>query len=342
MRQLQPCEHPFCSTTALPNIPLNARWTQNGVTIAGGHGKGNASNQLGYPSGLYVDDDQTILIADEYNHRIVEWKCDATSGQVVAGGNGKGNRTDQLDRPLDVIVDKETDSLIICDEGNRRVMRWSRRSRTSGETIIENIDCWSLTMDDERFLYVSDRKNHEVRRYRVGETNGTVVAGGNGRGDRLNQLSGPCYVFVDRDHSVYVSDWRNHRVMKWVKGANEGIVVAGGRGEGNALTQLSNPQGVFVDPLGTVYVVCADYWNHQRVLSVDPLGTVYKADYGNNRVMRWCNGATQGNVIVGGKDAGLQVNPLDYPRNLTFDGHGNLYVADSGNHRVQRFSIEAS
>ena len=31
----------------------------------------------------------------------------------------------------------------------------------------------------------------EVRRYRRGESQGTVVAGGNGRGNRLDQLSYP-------------------------------------------------------------------------------------------------------------------------------------------------------
>ena len=42
---------------------------------------------------------------------------------------------------IDVIVDKERDNLIICDNGNRRVVRWPRRNGTSGETIISNIDC---------------------------------------------------------------------------------------------------------------------------------------------------------------------------------------------------------
>jgi DNA-binding beta-propeller fold protein YncE len=238
---------------ALPNIPLHATWRQNGLTIAGGHGEGSALNQLDHPRGLYMDGDQTVYIADCGNHRIVEWKSGATSGQVVAGGNGQGDRNDQLNCPTDVIVDKETNSLIICDYANGRVMRWSRRcGTTSGETIISNIYCWGLTMDDQRFLYVTDVGKHEVRRYRMGETDGTVVAGGNGQGDRLNQLNFPRYVCVDRDQSVYASDWNNHRVMKWVKGAKEGIVVAGGRGEGNALTQLSYPNGVFVDPLGTV------------------------------------------------------------------------------------------
>src|ERR1700722_10432049 len=113
---------------ALPNISPNARWTQNGVTIAGGHRGSNALNQLNLPAGLYVDDDQTVYITDWGKERIVEWKYGATSGRVVAGGNGRGNRTDQLNAPSDVIVDKEADSLIICDNGNRRMMRWSRRS----------------------------------------------------------------------------------------------------------------------------------------------------------------------------------------------------------------------
>ncbi|CAF1505456.1 unnamed protein product [Didymodactylos carnosus] len=143
-------------------------------------------------------------------------------------------------------------------------------------------------MVDEGFLYVCDYQKHEVRRYRVGDTTGTVVTGGNGRGGRLSQLYNPAYVFVDRNHSIYVWDNTHHRVMEWVKGAKEGIVLAGGRCEGNLLTQLSYHRGVFVDPLGTVYVVEA----------------------GNHRVMRWCNEATQGNVIIGGNGEGQQANQL--------------------------------
>ncbi|CAF4625335.1 unnamed protein product, partial [Rotaria socialis] len=93
------------------------------------------------------------------------------------------------------------------------------------------------------------------------EKNYTLVAGGNGQGDGLNQLNEPRYLFVDRDHSVYVSDNLNHRVMKWNKGAKEGIVVAGGQGQRNALTQLYHPNGIFVDTLGTRFV--ADSSNHR-------------------------------------------------------------------------------
>ena len=301
-------------------VKLLLKWQKNGLTVAGGNRQGNGINQLSNPGGLYVDDDQTIYVADQSNHRIVEWKWGATSGQVVAGGNGQGSGNHQLYNPYDVIIDKERDSLIICDYGNRRVVRWPRRNGTNGETIISNIDCVGLTMDENGSLYVTDDGKDEVRRYRRGESQGTVVAGGNGRGNRLDQLSYPQYVFVDRDHSVYVSDYGNHRVMKWMEGAKQGIVVAGGQGKGNGLTQLSYPKGVVVDQLGTVYV----------------------ADYGNARIMRWVKGATEGSVIVGGNGRGGQSNQLNGPVGLSFDRHGNLYVVDYGNHRVQKFNIDSN
>ncbi|CAF2106646.1 unnamed protein product, partial [Rotaria magnacalcarata] len=300
------------------NIPANAKWLQNGVTVAGGHGRGDATNQLNYPRGLFVDDDQTVVIADYLNHRIMQWKNgDTTNGQVVAGGNGEGNGLHQLKEPSDVLIDKETDSLIICDD--KRVVRWSRRSDTTqGEILIDKIACWGLAMDEQRYLYVSDDGKHEVRRYKFGENSGTLVAGGNGQGGRLNQLNMTTFLVVDREQNVYVSDYSNHRVMKWDKDAKEGIVVAGGQGEGSALTQLNYPQGLFVDTLGTLYV----------------------ADWGNHRVMRWTQGAKQGTVIVGGNGQGAGANQFSYPEGLSFDRHGNLYVVDWNNHRVQRFSIE--
>ncbi|CAF1315403.1 unnamed protein product, partial [Rotaria magnacalcarata] len=72
-------------------------------------------------------------------------------------------------------------------------------------------------MDEQRYLYVSNYEKHEVRRYQLGENIGTLVAGGNGRGNGLNQLNCPTYLFVDRQQNVYVSDYWNHRVMKWKK-----------------------------------------------------------------------------------------------------------------------------
>ena len=92
--------------------------------MAGGNGCGNAVNQLNFPGELDIDDDnQSIVIADFVNHRIVEWKIGVSHGKVIAGGQDQGNRLDQLNRPTDVLIDKETNSLFIADLRNRRIVR---------------------------------------------------------------------------------------------------------------------------------------------------------------------------------------------------------------------------
>ncbi|CAF1168719.1 unnamed protein product [Adineta steineri] len=302
------------------NIHNNTKWKQSGTTIIGVSLPGNQAGQLYDPRGICIHDadEQMIYIADLGNHRIMEWKCSTNTGQVVAGGNGQGNRMDQLDRPTNVIIDKMDDSLIISDWGNSRVVRWSLRNNEDQQTIIFNIDCCGLTMDHNGDLYVSDLVKNEVRRWKDGDTNGIVVAGGNGEGDTLNQLNYPSYIFVDEDQSVYVSDTLNHRVMKWPKGAKEGIIVAGGQGQGNSLSQLSCPMGVIVDYLGNLYV--ADFYNH--------------------RIVRWAPGARKGSIVVGGNGQGTQPDQLNGPTGLSMDQHGNLYVVNRGNHDVHKFDID--
>ena len=281
---------------------------ENSRTVAGGYGLGRGDNELCFPYGLVVDDDHTVIITDWGNHRIVQWKMGENNGKVIAGFRGRGSGLDQLNCPTDLLIDRETNSLIICDRGNRRVMRWSRRpGTTEGEPLLENIACWGLAMDNERRLYISDTKKNEVRRYSMGDKNGTVVAGGHGRGARFDQLDGPNYVFVDRQQAVYVSDTWNHRVVKWDKDANKGTVVV-----------QRSPRGLFVDALETIYV----------------------ADYGNHRLMRWPKNAAQGIVIADGNGKEEDPDQLYHPWGLSSDQHGHLFVNDHSNHKVQRFPLE--
>ncbi|CAF4999159.1 unnamed protein product, partial [Rotaria socialis] len=62
-------------------------------------------------------------------------------------------------------------------------VRWPCHSSiTQGDVIIDQIDCYGLAMDDQKYLYVSNTKKNEVRLYQSGDRNGTLVAGGNGKG----------------------------------------------------------------------------------------------------------------------------------------------------------------
>ena len=286
--------------------------------MAGGNGEGAGISQLNRPNRLFLDNNKFLYIVEWSNYRVTKWELGSMVGQIVAGGNEEGNRNDQLTYPHGIVVNRGRDSLFISDAGNNRTIQWSLQGARSGKTIISGVSGTGLTMDEQGFLYVSDWFRNEVRRWRVGDSQGTLVAGGNGKGNRLNQLYGPRQIFVDQNHSVYVPEWYNHRVMKWVKGATEGIVVAGGQGQGSALSQLNYPEAIIVDQLGTLYI----------------------ADRGNNRIVRWRKGATAGEVLVGGNGAGSRSDQLYFPFDLLFDRQGNLFVADQYNHRVQKFEID--
>ncbi|CAF3940403.1 unnamed protein product [Adineta steineri] len=296
--------------------PKFNKWKPNAITVAGGNGNGPNLNQIYCPFGIFIDEKKNIFIADYNNHRIVEWKYNAKEGQIIAGGNRKGNRMDQLNSPTDMIVDQQNHSIIVADYLNRRVIQWMNQNQ---QILINSIDCTRLAIDKYGFFYVSNYKKNEVRRWKMGEYNneGIVVAGGNGKGNQLNQFNYPTFIFVDKDQSVYVSDHDNNRVMKWRKDAKEGRIVAGGNGKGGNLNQLSSPQGVIVDDLGQIYV----------------------ADFGNHRVMRWCEGKEEGEIVVGGNGEGNQLNQLNSPIGLSFDDEGNLYVADFLNHRIEKFEL---
>ncbi|CAF4184107.1 unnamed protein product [Adineta steineri] len=303
------------SIISLKKSKLN-KWKQNAVTVAGGNREEQELNELSYLHGIFIDEKKNIFIADSTNHRIVEWKYDAEEGQIIAGRNGKGDRMDQLNYPTDVIVDQQNHSIIIADSLNRRVIQWLNQKQ---QILIHNIDCYGLAMDKQGYLYVSDCMKNEVRRWKMGEYNeGIIVAGSNEKGDQLNQLHYPTFIFVDKDQSVYVSDCFNNRVMKWKKDANEGTIVAGGNGCGENLNQLAFPQGVIVDDLGQIYM----------------------ADWRNHRIMCWCEGRKEGEIVVGEHRKGDQSNQLNGPHGLSFDDERNLYVVDNRNHRIQKFEVD--
>ena len=274
--------------------------------MAGGNDAGSELNQLEFPFGIFVDDNQAIYVADFGNHRIVKWAQGASSGQLVAGGNGGGKNDDQLYYPSDVVVD-QNGTMYISDSNNLRVQKWFRNA-PNGHTVISDVTLHGLAQDDSGALYITEPEKGELSRWSLGETVGRVIRSG---------LDRPLDIFIDRDRSIYFPESFKHRVLKIDSGTGQIIRVAGGS-FGNHMDQLAYPNSVVVDQLGTVYV----------------------ADSDNNRIVRWPRGATSGIVIAGGRGQGSQLDQISSPTDLAFDLEGNLYVADDNNHRVLKYAID--
>ena len=102
-----------------------------------------------------------------------------------------------------------------------------------------------IFVDEDQSVYVSDRDNHRVMKWRKDAKEGRIVAGGNGNGGNLNQLSKPQGVIVDDLGQIYVADSWNHRIMRWCEGKEEGEIVVGGNGQGNQSNQFNGPWFIF-------------------------------------------------------------------------------------------------
>ncbi|CAF2735883.1 unnamed protein product [Rotaria sp. Silwood2] len=131
-------------------------------------------------------------------------------------------------------------------------------------------------MDDHGFIYVSDSRKHQLKRYRIGEIHEIVVAGGNGAGDRLDQLNFPTGIVVasgqiigddwtddlspegivvDRSGTIYVADSSNNRIMRWPKGSTQGSIIIDENSQRGNARWWFYPEDLTFDRHGSLYAV---------------------------------------------------------------------------------------
>ncbi len=225
----------------IQKFPANSTSSTNGTTVAGGNGSGSAANQLSSPTGIYVDGQGNIYVADRNNNRIQRFPANSTSstnGTTIAGGNGVGSAANQLNAPYGVYLDA-SGNLLVVDNGNHRIQKFPSGSTSS--------------------------------------TNATTVAGGNGFGSAANQLNSPRSLFIDLSGNFYVADYSNNRVQKFPSSSTSstsGVTVAGGNGSGSASNQLNSPFAAWVDGSGNIYV--ADQGNNRvHLWATGAPGTTY-------------------------------------------------------------------
>ena len=108
------------------NVTL--RWNTTGITVAGTSGVvGNGSNQLYNPWGLALSYENTLYVADRFNHRVQKYLRGSLNGTTVAGqANSTTCSSYQcLSHPISIALD-DNENLFISEESNHRVVLWKK------------------------------------------------------------------------------------------------------------------------------------------------------------------------------------------------------------------------
>ncbi|CAF1421402.1 unnamed protein product, partial [Adineta steineri] len=218
------------------------------------------------------------------------------------------------------------------------------------KTAITTMSITETTMLTTSTNFHTTTKN--VSKFSKWKQDAITVAGGNGKGQELNQLYWPGGIFVDKNKNIFIADSWNHRIVEWRYNTKEGQTIAGGNGQGNRTDQLNYPTDVIVD-LQNHSIVVADHGNRRVIqwmnqnqqiliedidcwgLAMDKHGFLYVSDLEKNEVRRWKMGEyNEGVIVAGGNGKG---NQLNIPSFIFVDEDQSVYVSDQRNHRVMKW-----
>lgn len=317
----------------------------SGARGFGGDGGPARDALMNATQGVFVDEDGSILVADQNNQRIRRQEARTGVLRTLAGNGTRGFAGDggsatgaTLNTPRGIYKDRDG-SLYIADVFNHRVRKvdpsgtittfagtgepgFSGDSGRATETqLFGPMGVWG---DMEGNIYIADRDNQRIRKVTPAGDMTTAAGGylGDGRQATEAALNFPMDVFAASNGDLVIADSRNHRV-RIVSGETGTIRTLAGGGvstdvEGRSAREaaLGEVRRVAVDGSGEVFFLAGDY-----VWKVSTSGVIFRIA-----------GTAVGSDTRTGRAA--TETALSGPDGLCFDAEGNLYVADTGNHRV--------
>jgi trimeric autotransporter adhesin len=337
----------------------------NGTKGFSGDGGAATAASLNFPNSIAINSSGELYISDSNNNRIRKVSTEgiittiAGNGTADFGGDGGQATAASLNRCGDIILDG-AGNLIISDRGNHRIRKISTTGiintiagtgvsgfiGNNGDALLAQLNSPSgLALDAEGNLYISDTRNHRIRKI---NTNGIIssIAGlgfdsgltGNGGLATSASVPNPGGLTINSIGEIYFTD-SNRRVRKI---STDGIIsiAAGGSsefplGDGGPATgaALYSPSDVIVDEAGNLLIAMGN-------------NIVADGAYNRIRIVNTSTGII--NTMAGGAnrfsgDGGpATLSMLNSPNEITTDEAGNIYFADRNNHRVRKIAADGT
>ena len=173
-------------------------------------GKGTGKGEFDLPTGIAVDGNGNVLVADTNNRRIEKFSPTGTFLSILGNrGTGQG----QLAGPTGIAVDR-TGNIYVADASNHRVQKLAADGTSIAEWKGPDAGFYGprrITIGPDDSIYVVDQGRTRIVKF---NPDGQVLAVWGTKGNGNGQFDDPTSVAVDpTTNKVYVADPRNKRVQ---------------------------------------------------------------------------------------------------------------------------------
>ena len=204
--------------------------------------KGKNSGQFDTPKGVTYLNDNEIVIADTWNHRIQ--LVDVQTGTFVKSLGKLGAAKGQFYCPVDVCLD-EQHRIVVTEFGNHRIQVITQEGETTsifGTKGPEKLNCPNSCISYKNIFLVSNGNNNCVK---VFDQKGTFLYKFGKQGNRDGQFDWPYGMLVDSNNNLLVCDNKNNRVQRF---------SLDGHFTGETITLLVSPVGIATASDGSILV----------------------------------------------------------------------------------------
>ena len=218
----------------------------------------------GKPTGLSIDNDGNVLVADTHYYRVLFY---TPQGELLSArtlGGTAGNAPGEFGLVTDAVQDSkgnyyvaeygEFDRIQKFDSQGNFLFQWGGHGSEPGQFRRPQ----NLAVDADDRIWVADACNHRIQVFDATGDEAKLVRVFGSEGTQPGQLRYPYDLILDGEGHLYVCEFGNHRIQKFtVDGELVGVWGQSGRETGD----MHNPWALVQDSKDRLHVL--DTYNHR-------------------------------------------------------------------------------
>ena len=228
------------------------------------HGWRTPICEQGRPTGLTIDNDGNLLVADTHYYRMLVY---TPSGELLEDrtlGGTLGNGPGEFGLVTDCVQDSQGNYYVAEYGEYDRIQKFTRDGEFlfqwggHGDELGQFLRPQNLAIDEHDHIWVADACNHRIQVFDATGEEAVLIRHWGEEGTETGQLKYPYDLVLDGQGHLYVCEFGNHRVQKFtLDGELVGVWGNIGRDPG----QLHNPWAIVRDSRGRTHVL--DTYNHR-------------------------------------------------------------------------------